>query len=86
MKMLLMKMLSVESKESTAESLSKELVPSQSRRYMSTGSNSSPMDTWMSTGLDQIQMPLVQALVVPPTGNPFIFLTSWLAKNDLPDL
>lgn len=83
--MLLKKMLTVASSESTAVSLSTELVPSQSRRYISTGTVDSPTDKSSSMGVDQIQMPLVQAWVDDPTANPFMRCISWLAKNDLPD-
>lgn len=86
MKMLLMNMLTVASRESTAVSLSREFVPSQSIRYMSTGSSSSPTLTCKSIGEFQIHMPFVQALVDPPTAKPFILRTSWLARKDLPDL
>ena len=86
MNMLLMNILIVASRESTAESLSRELVPSQSIKYISTGNSSSPTLTWISIGEFQTQIPLVHALVELPTVKPFIFLTSWLARKDFPDL
>lgn len=83
--MLLKKMLIVIRRASTEASLSRELVPSQSRKYMSTGTKSPPTLISRSIGEDQIQIPLVQALVVPPTSNPFIRWSIWFARKDFPD-
>lgn len=65
-------MLTVAKRESTVESLSTELVPSQSSKYISTGKELSPTETSSSIGVDHIQMPLVHARVDDPTPKPFV--------------
>ena len=80
-----MKTLIVSSKESIEELRSSELVPSQSRKYMSVATSSSATFACRSSGEDQIQTPFVQALVVLPTSKPLSFWISWFSRKLLPE-